>query len=191
MLGCRGWVLLLGRKKGVGRSWGLCGASAGGGGCLCPDGGNGPWKRSLGESFCLGHGALQPQTPCGVLLLSLCFLRQDKATPRTTFSLLQYPISTDFGRKRMGFFFFRHHLALKNFQHLFCLFFPFPSWKNLTDFCFFFFFPPIRKPSQASGFLGSGGAGDGKQPGPHPRVGTAGAAAAGSALGAEQHKRPI
>lgn len=89
------------------------------------------------------------------------------------------------------FFFFRHHLALKNFQHLFCLFFPFPSWKNLTDFCFFFFFPPIRKPSQASGFLGSGGAGDGKQPGPHPRVGTAGAAAAGSALGAEQHKRPI
>lgn len=90
-----------------------------------------------------------------------------------------------------AFFFFDITWHLKISSTYFAFFFPFPSWKILTDFCFFFFFPPIRKPSQASGFLGSGGAGDGKQPGPHPRVGTAGAAAAGSALGAEQHKRPI
>lgn len=103
----------------------------------------------LGESFCLGHGDLQPQTPCGVLLLSLCFLRQDKATPRTTFSLLQYPISTDFGRKRMGFFFFRHHLALKNFQHLFCLFFSLSFMENFDRFLLFFFFFCLPLGSQA------------------------------------------
>lgn len=147
--GCSFW----GGRRGVGRSWGLCGASAGGGGCLCPaDGGNGPWERSLGESFCLGHGALQPQTPCGILLLSLCFLRQDKATPRTTFSLLQYPISTDFGRKRMGFFFFRHHLALKNFQHLFCLFFPLSFMENFDRFLLFFFPLPLGSQAKLQAF---------------------------------------